>query len=70
MPDTPKIPQLITIDKLAERFEITERYVRRLVAEGRVPHRKVGKLIRFAEDEIAAWLETTRRPRRDDDRSA
>jgi excisionase family DNA binding protein len=70
MIDTPKIPQLITIEQLADRLGVTERFIRRLVAEGRVPHHKVGKLIRFGEDEIAAWLETTHRPRRDDDRSA
>ena len=63
------IPQLLTID-LAERLGVTERYVRRLVAERRVPYRKLGKLIRFADHEIAAWLETTRRPQDGDDRSA
>jgi excisionase family DNA binding protein len=62
MPEILKVPQLMTIEQLAERLEVTERFVRRLIAEGRVPHHKVGKLIRFGEDEIAAWLETTRRP--------
>jgi excisionase family DNA binding protein len=70
MADIQKVPQLVTIDQLAERLGVTQRFVRRLVAEGRVPHRKVGKLIRFSEDEIAAWLDSTRRPRSDDDRTA
>jgi excisionase family DNA binding protein len=70
MADIDNIPQLLTIDQLADRLGVTERYIRRLVYERRVPYRKLGKLIRFADHEIAAWLETTRRPQDGDDRSA
>ena len=70
MADIDNIPQLLTIDQLAERLGVTERYIRRLVYERRVPYRKLGKLIRFADHEIAAWLETTRRLQDGDDRSA
>lgn len=62
MPDTHSIPQLLTIDQLAERLGITVRHVRRLVAERRVPYLKVGKLVRFDPDQIAAWLHTTCQP--------
>jgi excisionase family DNA binding protein len=68
--DTDNIPELLTIDQLAERLGVTERYVRRLVAERRVPYRKLGKLIRFADHEIAQWLDTTRRPQRRNGQSA
>lgn len=64
MTDIQKIPQLITIEQLAERLGVTVRFVRRLVAEKRIPHHKLGKPVRFAEDEIAEWLETTRQPQR------
>jgi excisionase family DNA binding protein len=70
MANIDNIPQLITIDQLADRLGVTERYVRRLVAEKRVPYRKLGKLVRFAEHEIAAWLDTTRRPQDGKGRSA
>jgi len=70
MANIDNIPQLITIDQLADRLGVTERYVRRLVAEKRVPYRKLGKLIRFAEHEIAEWLDETRRPEGVGDRSA
>jgi len=70
MADIDNIPQLLTIDQLAERLGVTERYVRRLVAEKRVPYRKLGKLVRFAEHEIAAWLDTTRRLQDGNGRSA
>ncbi|MGH9055321.1 MAG: helix-turn-helix domain-containing protein [Acidimicrobiales bacterium] len=70
MADIQKIPQLITIEQLADRLGVPQRFIRRLIAEGRLPYRKLGKLIRFSENEIAAWLDTTRRPRSDDDRTA
>lgn len=70
MADIDNIPQLLTIDQLAERLGVTERYIRRLIAERRVPYRKLGKLIRFADHEIAAWLETTRRPQDGNEHSA
>jgi excisionase family DNA binding protein len=54
------IPQLLTIDQLAERLGITVRHVRRLVAEKRVPYLKVGKLVRFDPDEIKQWLASQR----------
>jgi excisionase family DNA binding protein len=54
------IPQLLTIDQLAEGLGITVRHVRRLVAEKRVPYLKVGKLVRFDPDEIKQWLASRR----------
>jgi excisionase family DNA binding protein len=57
-PDT--LPQLMTIDQLAERLGVTTRHVRRLVAERRVPYLKVGKFIRFDPADIASWLDRGR----------
>jgi excisionase family DNA binding protein len=54
------IPQLLTIDQLAERLGITVRHVRRLVAEKRVAYLKAGKLVRFDPDEIKQWLASRR----------
>jgi len=55
------LPSLLPIDELATRLGVTVRHVRRLVAERRVPYLKVGWLIRFDTNEIARWLDTTRR---------
>ncbi len=41
------IPELMSIDQLAPRLGITVRHVLRLIAEKRVPHLKVGRLVRF-----------------------
>ena len=45
---------------LAQRLGVTERFVRRLIAERRVPFLKIGKFIRFDPKTIDTWLETAR----------
>ncbi len=51
------IPQLLSIEQLADRLGITVRHVRRLIAERRVPYIKVGRLVRFDPDAIKNWLD-------------
>ena len=41
MPSSETLPQLLTIDQLAERLGVSIRHLRRLVAERRVPYLKV-----------------------------
>ena len=57
-----KLPRLLTIGEVAEYLGVTERHVRRLVAERRIPFVKWGHLLRFDPDEIAAWIDAARRP--------
>ncbi len=57
-----KLPRLLTIGELADYLGVTERHVRRLVAERRIPFVKWGHLLRFDPHEIAAWLDRARRP--------
>jgi len=54
------LPQLLTIDQLAERLGVSIRHIRRLVAERRVPYLKVGWLVRFDPAEITVWLDGAR----------
>jgi excisionase family DNA binding protein len=61
---TGTLPQLLTIDQLAERLGVSVRHVRRLVAEKRVPYLKVGKFVRFDPVEIGEWLDNARHPGR------
>ncbi len=51
------VPKLLTMAELAETLGVTQRHVRRLVAERRVPFLKVGRFIRFDPAKIATWLE-------------
>ena len=46
---------------VAEHLAITERHVRRLVLERRIPHRKIGNLLRFVTNEVDRWMDTLRR---------
>jgi len=57
------LPQLLTMDQLAERLGVTRRHVRRLVDERRVPFLRVGRFIRFDPAQIADWLNSNRVPR-------
>ena len=54
--------QLVDISWAARRLGVTERHVRRLVAERRIPFIKWGHLLRFDPDEIEAWIDGGRRP--------
>jgi excisionase family DNA binding protein len=53
-------PPLMDLPALAERLGVNHRYVRRLVAERRIPFVKFGHLLRFDPDEIEAWLDRAR----------
>lgn len=56
------LPRLLTIGEVAEYLGVTERHIRRLVAERRIPFVKWGHLLRFDPAEIAAWIDAARRP--------
>lgn len=62
MSEREPLPRLLDIDQLAQHLGVTSRHVRRLVAEKRVPYLKWRRFIRFDPAEIAAWLDTARRP--------
>jgi excisionase family DNA binding protein len=51
-----ELPELLDSGELARRLGVTERHVRRLVAERRIPFVKVGRFVRFDQAAVAAWL--------------
>ena len=51
---------LITMADVALRLGTSERHVRRLVAERRIPIVKVGRFVRFEEHEIEHWIDDHR----------
>jgi excisionase family DNA binding protein len=55
-------PDLIDIATLAERLGDSERHIRRLVAERRIPFLKLGCFVRFDAAEIVRWLDDGRKP--------
>jgi len=56
-PNIVQLPRLLTIEQVAEHLGVEVRHVRRLVAERRIPYIKWGRLLRFAPDEIAEWID-------------
>ena len=62
MPGPDELPQLLTMDGLAERLGVRHRHVRRLVDERRAPFLEVGRLVRFDPTEVAEWLRSTHVP--------
>ena len=51
---------IITVEQLAEELGVSVRYVRRIVAERRIPYVKVGHLIRFQPDQVNGWIGSNR----------
>jgi excisionase family DNA binding protein len=57
-----QFPELIDVETLARLLGVGERYVRRMVAERRVPTVKVGHYVRFDISDIRRWIDERRRP--------
>lgn len=53
--------QYLDISTLTERLQIKPSTLYTWVAQGTIPHLKLGRLLRFDPDEIEAWLHTHRR---------
>ena len=53
-------PRLINIAELAQQLATSQRHVRRLVEERRVPYLKIGHYVRFDPDDIDIWLDQHR----------
>ena len=48
--------RMLDVVGLAARLGVTERFVRRLVHERRIPFYKVGSLVRFDVVDVEQWL--------------
>ena len=55
-PEQMQLPVLIDIKTVAKHLNVTERHVRRLVLERRIPYVKWGHLVRFDEREVIDWI--------------
>lgn len=51
---------LFGIAELATQLGVTERFVRRLVAERRLPYCKIGKFVRFHPEDVENWINDRR----------
>ena len=52
-----RVPEVLTIDQLADYLQITKSTLYKLSQEGRIPAQKVGRHWRYRKDAIDRWLE-------------
>lgn len=57
---------MIDIPTLADQLGTTERHIRNLIARRKIPHVKVGALIRFEPEVVARWISENRVPALDE----
>jgi excisionase family DNA binding protein len=48
--------RLYTVEEAAECLNTTERFVRRLIAQRRIPFHKVGRYVRLAEADLVRFV--------------
>jgi excisionase family DNA binding protein len=58
------VDTLLDIAGVAERLAVSERFVRRLVFERRIPFLKIGHFVRFDPAEIERWIAEAQVPQR------
>jgi len=54
------LDEILTIEQAADRIQMSERYVRRLVAERRIPFHKLGRSVRISAADLATFVEANR----------
>ena len=57
-PDEPRIDRLMTAPELSEKLgTISRDLLFQMAREGKIPHCRLGRSVRFSEEIVAAWLE-------------
>lgn len=56
-----RFPELVDIARAAELLAVSERYVRRMVAERRIPIVKLGRKVRIDVADLQRYVEENRR---------
>jgi excisionase family DNA binding protein len=48
--------QLLTIQQVVGYLSVSSRTVRRLVSTGRIPHVRIGRVVRIVQADVSRWL--------------
>jgi excisionase family DNA binding protein len=54
------VARFFTIAEIARQFGVSEKWVRRRIAEGQLPVHQMGRLIRISEADAAAYIKKSR----------
>ena len=55
-----RTPCLLTVRATADRLQVAEKTVRRLIAAGALPTHRIGGCVRVSEDDLLVFLSTAR----------
>lgn len=58
-----KAPQMLGLEEIVARLDCTENHVRRIARDGRLQAFVIGHTIKTTEADLAAYIESTRKPR-------
>ena len=53
-------PRLLTVRAIAERLQVAEKTIRRLIAAGELPAHRIGGCVRVSEDDLLVFLSMAR----------
>ena len=53
-------PRLLTVRATADRLQVAEKTVRRLIAAGELPTHRIGGCVRVSEDDLLVFLSKAR----------
>ena len=54
------LEQLLTLHELADRLQLSEKTIRRMIADGRLPCVRLGRQLRFLPGDVFRWLQARR----------
>jgi excisionase family DNA binding protein len=57
------VSNLLTVDEVAERLNVTKDWVWAQVRAGRIPHVPLGRYRRFREEALDAWIQDLEKSR-------
>lgn len=49
--------EYVTIEELSEILRVSKGYLYNLCYKRKIPHKKVGRLIRFVPEDVEAWID-------------
>jgi excisionase family DNA binding protein len=52
-----RVPRLLRVAEVTERTGIERWRIYELVAQGKLPHLRTGKVIRISEEALVAWIQ-------------
>lgn len=56
-------PKIYTVQDVAKLLQVTERTIYSKIKSGELPYRKIGRVFRFTQEDVDAYLEEIKAPK-------